>query len=47
MLSFGTASTDDEISTLSSVHVHHLLHRVCRTAGDREDKNTAYSWATE
>lgn len=46
-LSVAFASTGSDIISLSPVHPCHLPHRVCRTAGGREDRSTAYSCATE
>lgn len=41
------ASAGGEVTILSLVYPHHLPHRVCRTAGGKEDRSTAYSFATE
>ena len=47
VLSVAFASNGSDIISLPPVYQCHLPHRVCRTAGGREDRSTAYSCATE
>ena len=46
VLSVAFASKGSNIISFPPVYQRHLAHRVCRTAGGREDRSTAYSCAT-